>query len=192
MSQRPVILGIDPGSRQTGYALLAKEASGWVALDIGVIRLSTIKDQSERLDRIYMEVRVLIERFNPTDAAIETPVYSVDPLAMLKLGRAQAAAMLAIKKAGLPVTEYYPKAIKKAVTGNGNASKKQVAGMLCRLVSIENESMASDASDALAIAWCHQLEQSRPAGLTRNRSYHQNNKKSGWAAFVDENPDRVR
>lgn len=192
MRQRPVILGIDPGSRQTGYALLAEKAGGWVALDVGVIRLASIDDQSERLDRIYMEVSGLITRFGPTDAAIETPVYSVDPLAMLKLGRAQAAAMLAIQKSGLSVTEYYPKAIKKAVTGNGNASKKQVAGMLCRLISVENESMASDASDALAIAWCHQLEQSRPAGLTRTRSYHQNNKKSGWAAFVDENPDRVR
>ncbi|MEX0593535.1 MAG: crossover junction endodeoxyribonuclease RuvC [Balneolaceae bacterium] len=192
MSKRPVILGIDPGSRQTGYALLAEESHGWVALEVGVIRLANIDNQSERLDRIFMEVAGLIKRFNPTDAAIETPVYSVDPLAMLKLGRAQAAAMLAIRKSGLPVTEYYPKAIKKAVTGNGNASKKQVAGMLCRLVSVENESMASDASDALAIAWCHQLEQKRPAGLTRTRTYHQNNKKSGWAAFVDENPDRVR
>lgn len=192
MNQQPVILGIDPGSRQTGYAILAREERKWIALDAGVIRLASLENQSERLDRIFQEVTRLIERFSPTDSAIETPVYSVDPLAMLKLGRAQAAAMLAIRQSGLPVTEYYPKAIKKAVTGNGNASKKQVAGMLYRLVSIDQESLASDASDALAIAWCHQLEQNRPAAWSRTKNYHQNSKKSGWAAFVDENPDRVR
>ncbi|MEX0890317.1 MAG: crossover junction endodeoxyribonuclease RuvC [Balneolaceae bacterium] len=186
-----IILGIDPGSRHTGYAILVEEGRVFRAIACDAIHVDHLKDHTDRLQYLYRAVTDLIREYRPTDCAVETPVYGVDPLAMLKLGRAQAAALLAIANEELPVCEYYPKAIKKAVTGNGNAAKKQVAYMLEKLVTLPSNRMSADASDALAVAWCHQMALDRPVGTSSGKAYHQNNGKSSWAAFVDENPDRV-
>ncbi len=189
MSDR-IILGIDPGSRETGYALLSVESGRHRVLACHTISSASIKDHTERLKHIYKEVTALINRYNPTDCAVETPVYGIDPLAMLKLGRAQAAALLAFTNMDLPVSEYYPKAIKKSVTGNGNASKKQVAYMLGKLLDLPDKTLTADATDALAVAWTHHLHLDHP--LMNKKAYHQNNRKSGWAAFIEANPDRVK
>lgn len=191
MAQR-IIMGIDPGSRHTGFAVLAEESGKFRALVCDVINTDRLNDQTERLREIYKSVGKLVRNYQPTHCAVETPVYGVDPLAMLKLGRAQAAAILAISGEGVPVSEYYPKAIKKAVTGNGNASKKQVAYMLEKLILLPPGKVTADATDALAVAWCHHLNLDLPEGSGGGKKYHQNNRKSGWAAFVDENPDRIR
>jgi crossover junction endodeoxyribonuclease RuvC len=112
-------------------------------------------------------------------------------MAMLKLGRAQAAAMLAITNNGLPAVEYFPKVVKKSITGNGNASKEQVAFMLNKMVKLPDEKLSNDATDALAVAWCHLMKGKGITGSTKKKT-HQNNAKGDWASFVADNPDRVK
>ncbi|MFU8811422.1 MAG: crossover junction endodeoxyribonuclease RuvC [Balneolaceae bacterium] len=184
------ILGIDPGSRATGYAVLEENNRIFTPLAIGVIRTHDIDDHTRRLQTIFEEVSELVSIHKPDECAVETPVYGSDPLAMLKLGRAQAAAILAVTNSGLQIAEYYPKAVKKAITGNGNASKKQVASMLQRMMELGDVSLTNDATDALAVAWCHHMRRNSVAG--QSKKTHQNNSKSGWAAFMEQNPDRVK
>lgn len=189
-----IILGIDPGSRNTGYSILTEKEGKLVALRCDVIKLADIEEHSERLKVIYTRVTEIVRSFNPTACAVETPVYGVDPLAMLKLGRAQAAAILAIANQDIPVTEYYPKEVKKSITGNGNASKQQVAFMLKKMVTLPEEKLGNDATDALAVAWCHLIKISSLEGKIPKdkKKLHQNRSKSSWADFVDKNPERVR
>jgi len=186
------ILGIDPGSRHTGYAVLVVDGTSYSAKTFGVLRMDKMKSQTERLQYIFEEISALIKKYKPDECAVETPIYGVDPLAMLKLGRAQAAAILAITNNSLPVEEYYPKAVKKSITGNGNASKKQVAFMLSRLMETTDENIGNDATDALAVAWCHYTHSNSISSQAVKKSSHQNNRKSSWAAFVDDNPDRIK
>lgn len=190
-----VILGIDPGSRNTGYAILTEDNGKLVALRCDVIKMAHIDDHPDRLQHIFNKVTKLVKSFEPTSCAVETPVYGVDPLAMLKLGRAQAAAMLAITNSDIVVSEYYPKEVKKSITGNGNASKEQVAFMLRKMVTLPNEKLSKDATDALAVAWCHLMKSSGIGGSISSSSsgkLHQNNSKGSWESFVANNPDRVR
>lgn len=189
-----LILGIDPGSRNTGYSVLTEENAKLVALRCDVIKTAHIDNHSKRLQHIFVKVSELVTSFNPASCAVETPVYGVDPLAMLKLGRAQAAAILAITNHNIPVAEYYPKEVKKSITGNGNASKEQVAFMLRKMVRLPDEELSKDATDALAVAWCHLMKQNaignQGSGSAKKR--HQNNSKGSWESFVANNPDRVR
>lgn len=186
------ILGIDPGSRTTGFAMLVENNGKFHAEVCDVLQMSQMESHTERLQFIFDEISKLVEYHKPTECAIETPVYGVDPLAMLKLGRAQAAAILAISNQKVSVSEYYPKAVKKAITGNGNASKKQVAFMLDKLITLPDEKLKSDATDALAVAWCHFTNTNQISTAKGAKKMHQNNSKSSWAAFVENNPDRVR
>lgn len=184
-----IILGIDPGSRKTGIAVLTKKDQKWVAIRCETLNISGEDDHAVRLHLIFNAISKVIEEEKPTACAIETPIYGVDPLAMLKLGRAQAAAMLAAKDKGLSVTEYYPKVVKKSITGNGNASKDQVAYMLKKVIQLPDIKLSQDATDALAVAWCYGI------GITdvtsSSKKTHQNNKKSDWKSFIDSNPDRI-
>lgn len=186
-----IILGIDPGSRFTGYAVLTEEKGKLIALRCDVLKMSHMEDHSDRLKYIFDQISGIIKSNKPTTCAVETPIYGVDPQAMLKLGRAQAAAILAIKNCGLPAFEYYPKVVKKAITGNGNASKEQVAFMLNKMVKLPDEKLKNDATDALAVAWCHYMKGKRLPGMNTKKT-HQNNKKSDWASFVADNPNRVK
>lgn len=177
-----------------GLAVIKAEARTIEVLCYDVLRLSHIENHHERLKRIYSAIMDTITEFSPTDASIETPVYGKDPLAMLKLGRAQAASILAIVHNELPLTEYYPKAIKKAITGNGNATKKQVAVMLANQITIPNDkSLPADASDALAVALCHYFNLIRPvtSGIPKKKQ-HQNRAVGGWESFVSQNPEKVK
>ena len=189
-----IILGIDPGSRNTGYAILTEQDGKLVAMRCDVLKMAHMDDHSDRLQYIFEEVSNIISSFEPTSCAVETPVYGVDPLAMLKLGRAQAAAMLAITNNDISVTEYYPKQVKKSITGNGNASKEQVAFMLKKMVSLPDEKLTNDATDALAVAWCHLMKQNQfqQQAPKSKKKLHQNNSKSSWEDFVSENPDRIK
>jgi crossover junction endodeoxyribonuclease RuvC len=186
-----IILGLDPGSRVTGFSVLNQRGSVFHTLDCGVIRLTSLDDHSERLRLIYTSVMALILKYKPSECAVETPVYGKDPLAMLKLGRAQAACMLAVINSELPVTEYYPKAVKKAITGRGNASKEQVAYMLHKLIRIEQASLPNDATDALAVAWCHSMRH-KTGMITGTIKSHQNRKSNTWSDYIRQNPERVR
>ena len=185
-----IILGIDPGSRNTGYAVLTEENGKLIALRCDVLKMAHIEEHSDRLKFIFDQLSSIISSIKPTACAVETPIYGVDPQAMLKLGRAQAAAILAIKNCGLEVTEYFPKVVKKSITGNGNASKEQVAFMLKKMVSLPDEKLSNDATDALAVAWCHMMK--GKLILTSKKKTHQNNKKSDWASYVADNPERVK
>ena len=186
------ILGIDPGSRATGFAILSIRNNSYKTEDIGVLRMEKMADHTDRLQYIFEEVTKLVKKYKPKECAVETPIYGVDPLAMLKLGRAQAAAILAITNQKIPVSEYYPKAVKKAITGNGNASKKQVAFMLERMITMPDKKMTGDETDALAVAWCHYTKSGKIGSGQVSKKSHQNNSKSSWAAFVEKNPDRVK
>jgi len=181
-----IILGIDPGSRFTGYGIIRCSGNSSALLDYGVIRTLDKPDQGGRLKAIYDGVDRLIRKHAPDECALEMPVYGKNPQSMLKLGRAQAAAMLAAMNHGLTVTEYTPKEIKKSVTGNGNAAKEQVRFMVRTVLSLpaDHPVLQLDASDALAISICHSHRASH--GSTSEESYR------GWEAFINANPGRVR
>jgi crossover junction endodeoxyribonuclease RuvC len=177
-----IVLGIDPGSQVTGFGLIEVEGSSEKLLHVGVIRLDRAQNQQLRLAEVYKTLCALIEKHLPDFCAVEMPVYGKNPQSMLKLGRVQAAAMLAALSHEIPVVEYTPKEVKKAVTGNGNASKEQVRFMVRSLLSISDEKdLALDASDALAVGLCH-AQRNGKAGATGRKS---------WNQFIRENPERV-
>ncbi len=175
------ILGIDPGSSQTGYGIIDElnQVHGY-----GIVALTG--DHMLRIQTIYHEVSRLVTQLKPNSCAIEMPVYGRNPQAMLKLGRAQAAAMLAVLNQGISVAQYTPKMIKRSITGSGNASKEQVAYMVVSLLNFGqlNDGMSHDASDALAVAFCHK-ERELAGNQPTTPQYR------GWADFIRENPDRV-
>ena len=150
-----VILGIDPGSRHTGYGILEVEGNRQALAEFGVLHLDVTDDHELRLKHIYDRLTQDIERCPPDECAIEMPIYGRNPQSMLKLGRAQAAAMLAVLNRQIPVTQYTPKEVKKSVTGNGRAPKEQVRSMVERLLGPQTLPPGDDLSDALAVALCH-------------------------------------
>lgn len=178
-----LILGIDPGSRFTGFGIIVCEGGKERVLDYGVLRLDERDSHALRLKHIYDRVLKLIDTHLPDECAIEMPVYGNNPQSMLKLGRAQAAAMLAVLNREIPVTQYSPKEVKKSVTGNGNASKQQVWYMVRSILTIGSDDvpMGTDAADALAVSLCHAHRGSQNGGK----------RFSGWDAFVRQNPGRV-
>lgn len=153
-------------------------------LHMDVLKQKTEADAYERLQRIYQKIKILIDEFKPSEMAIEAPFFGKNVQSMLKLGRAQGVAIAAAMQKNLIVTEYSPKKVKQAITGNGNASKEQVWSMLQRQLHLPDKPKYFDASDALAVALCHHYENQSPlAGLT---------KKKGWEDFIAQNPDRVK
>lgn len=176
-----IILGIDPGSRHTGYGVVEVDDGAARALEHGVLHLNARDSHQLRLKHIYDRLTQITERTLPDECAIEMPVYGQNPQSMLKLGRAQAAAMLAVLSRGLPVTEYTPAEVKQAVTGNGNATKEQVRYMVRTLLDLGQDVLGLDASDALAVGLCHQHRRTQ-----QTTTSHKN-----WASFVQANPGRI-
>ncbi len=178
-----IILGVDPGSRISGFAVVRCSGASEVLVDAGIIRVSTDDTHQLRLKQIYEALSELIASHRPDYCAVEMPVYGSNPQSMLKLGRVQAAAMLAALNREIPVVEYSPKQVKKSVTGNGNASKEQVRYMIASILSLGDVSaLPLDASDAVAVALCHAHRgPETPGGSYRN-----------WADFVKDNPERTR
>lgn len=184
-TQRPqrIILGIDPGTNILGYGVVLVDRKQAHYVDMGVLDLRKEKNHFTKLARIFNEVGALIERYSPDDLAIEAPFFGKNVQAMLKLGRAQGAAIAAALHRQIPVFEYEPRKAKMAVTGNGAASKEQVQTVLGKTLHIEMENRWLDASDALAIAMCHFYQLSNPLA-DRAAS-------TSWKAFVDAHPDRI-
>ncbi len=177
-----IVLGIDPGSLHTGYAVIRLDGEETTSIEYDVLHFGARTEHVLRLKRIFEHITEVIDRTQPDEAAVEMPVYGRNPQSMLKLGRAQAAASLAALLRQIPVSEYTPKEVKKAVTGNGNASKEQVWGMVRATLAL-TEDRGRDASDALAVALCH---------AHRQRPDVQRRKSGGsWAAFVSANPSRI-
>ncbi|HAW57745.1 MAG TPA: crossover junction endodeoxyribonuclease RuvC [Bacteroidales bacterium] len=179
--QDRIILGIDPGTTIMGYSLIECQKDEIEILTLGVLRLSMIANQPLKLKRIFEGTLSLIDEYKPDELAIEAPFYGKNVQSMLKLGRAQGVAIAAALYRNIPIFEYSPKKIKQSVTGNGNASKQQVAAMLGRLLTIAETPESLDATDALAAAVCHYLQ---------DNPYSEIKKYTGWKAFLHDNPDR--
>ena len=177
-----IILGIDPGTIVMGFGLIQVNGSKVKALEIGILKLGRIDDHAVRLKRIFEETIQIIEKFHPDELAIEAPFFGKNVQSMLKLGRAQGVAIAAALSRQIPITEYSPKKIKMSITGNGNASKEQVAAMLQQILGIQKDKHALDATDALGAALCHYYQSSKAIG--GKKSY------TGWKAFLAENPKR--
>jgi len=159
-----IIMGVDPGTNLMGYGLLRCVGNKAELLTMGVIKLSQYESQYLRLGKIFKRITSIIDEFHPDEMAIEAPFYGKNVQSMLKLGRAQGVAITAAIMRDIPITEYEPRKIKIAVTGNGAASKEQVAGMMQRLLHISKEDMEVqlDATDALAAAYCHFIQLGKP------------------------------
>ncbi len=179
------ILGIDPGTNLMGYAIIQVEGREITVVEIGTLSLRHLKDQASKLQHIFQDTQALIQRHLPYAMAIETPFFARNVQSMFKLGRAQGVAIAAAMYQGIPVAEYSPKKVKQSVTGNGNASKEQVAAMLANLLRITLREEYFDATDALAIALCHHYQAKLPQASAGKG-------KSGWSSFIKDNPGRVK
>ena len=177
-----IILGIDPGTIVMGYGLLHIENNKLKPLGLGVIKLEKLDDHALRLKKIFERTVGIIEEYKPDELAIEAPFFGKNVQSMLKLGRAQGVAIAAALSKNIPITEYSPRKIKMSITGNGNASKEQVAAMLQQILGIEKERDYLDATDAMGAALCHYY-QNKNIG-TNSKSY------TGWKAFLADNPKR--
>ncbi len=178
------ILGVDPGTNILGYAVIEVDGKDLRVLNFGVFRLEKYESHHEKLKEIFLQLQEIIETYLPKQLAIEAPFYGKNVQSMLKLGRAQGVSMAAAMTMGLEIEEYAPKKIKQSITGNGNASKEQVAAMLESILKIKITSQHLDATDALAVAVTH-FNQSR--GFSAGQKRH-----SGWASFVKDNPNKVK
>jgi crossover junction endodeoxyribonuclease RuvC len=178
-----IILGIDPGTNVLGYGILEIAEKDMRLHCLGVFHLKKEKDHYQKLNRIYELMRELIHEHHPHEMAIESPFFGKNIQSMLKLGRAQGVAITVALSESIPVFEYSPRKIKQSVTGNGNASKEQVCGVLKQLFIIEEETKFFDATDALAAAVCHHFQ--------NNSVVNQSKKFSGWNDFLAKNPEKM-
>lgn len=173
------VLGIDPGSRITGYGIVEQQGTRLVHVDNGAIFTDTASDFPGRLKRIYDGLNEVITRYSPEAAAIENIFFSTNVQSALKLGQARGAAIVAAVTAGLPVAEYTALQVKQAVVGQGRAEKGQVQQMLKVLLGLPEVAQA-DASDALAVAVCHLnsrlLRQKAGAAIPRRQTSWRNYK----------------
>lgn len=176
-----IILGLDPGTSVMGYGIILVKNSSIKLLQFGVIHLDKLESHELRLKKIFDRVLSILDEFSPDEVALEAPFYGKNVQSMLKLGRAQGVAMSAALFRQIPIVEYAPKKVKQSVTGNGNASKEQVAKMLMTLFTIKEAPKLMDATDALAVAVCHHYQNGA-----------EKSKKKSWEAFVKDNPKRVK
>jgi len=177
-----VIIGIDPGTNFLGYAIIESIGKQIEVREVDTIKLKKMTNAYEKLYAIFGEVQDLVYRFRPQEMAIEAPFYGKNVQSMLKLGRAQGVAIAAGMVQKLDITEYAPKTIKLAITGNGNASKEQVAALLGTLLKIDVSKLSLDSTDALAVALCHYYRKGKAGSGGENFK--------DWGAFLKKNPER--
>ena len=182
MSNERIILGIDPGTTIMGFGLIKVVNKRMEFMQLNELHLKKYGDHYLKLKHIFERTIELIDTFNPDEIAIEAPFFGKNVQSMLKLGRAQGVAMAAGLSRQIPITEYLPKKIKMAITGNGNASKEQVAKMLQSMLDLKDLPKNLDATDGLAAAVCHFYNSGK---VNVGKSY------SGWESFVKQNDDRI-
>lgn len=183
MASERIILGIDPGTTIMGFGLIKVVKKEMQFMQLNELQLKKYDDHYVKLRVIFERTIELIETYHPDEIAIEAPFLGKNVQSMLKLGRAQGVAMAAGLSRQIPITEYEPKKIKMAITGNGNASKEQVAKMLQQLLNIGELPKNLDSTDGLAAAVCHHFNSGKKI---TGKSY------SGWDAFIKQNADRVK
>jgi len=187
MEKERIVLGIDPGTTIMGYGLLRGESvNKAVLLALGVLELQKYDDHYTKLKVIFDRVTGLIDQFHVTELAIEAPFYGKNVQSMLKLGRAQGTAIAAALSRSLDIHEYAPRKIKLAITGQGNASKEQVAALLQKMFAISEMPSNLDATDGLAAAVCHFYQK------TQSSSASTDNTAKSWKEFVSQHPKRIR
>ena len=179
-----IILGIDPGTTIMGFGLIKVVGKKMEFLQLNELQLSKYDNHYKRLKLIFERTIELIDTYHPDQIAIEAPFFGKNVQSMLKLGRAQGVAMAAGLSRDIPITEYAPKKIKMAITGNGNASKEQVAKMLQSILGLKELPKNLDSTDGLAAAVCHFYNSGKTLGA--GKSY------SGWASFVQQNEKRIK
>lgn len=178
-----IILGIDPGTSITGYGVIKIDGNKPALLTIGALDLSKYDDHYIKLKCIFDQVTEIIDKYHPDELAIEAPFYGKNVQSMLKLGRAQGAAIAAALSRSMPIFEYAPRKIKMSITGQGAASKEQVARMLGNILKFNITDLKLDATDGLAAALCHYYQTNRPASVKSFNS---------WKDFMNKNPRRVK
>lgn len=178
------IIGIDPGTNILGYGIIEIDSKHPHFVDMGVFDLRKIKDPFEKLANIYAGVGELLDEHHPDQLAVESPFYGKNAQVILKLGRAQGAALTSAVIRGIPVAEYAPRKAKIAICGNGAASKEQVSMMIQKTLNVKLDPKYLDATDALAIALCHYYQLTSPLAQVGG--------KSDWATFLAQNPDRIK
>ena len=177
-------VGIDPGTNVMGYGLIRAVGNKAELMAMGVIDMRKDGDPYLRLGKIFEQVTEIIDQYLPDEMAIEAPFFGKNVQSMLKLGRSQGVAIAAAVHHSVPIHEYAPMKIKMAITGQGQASKEQVADMLKRLLHIPQERMPRlmDATDALGVAYCHFMQAGAP---TEGVKYH------GWKDVINKNQNRL-
>ena len=184
MADERIILGIDPGTLLLGFGIIRVEGKKPSYVDMGVLDLRKEADAYAKLKAIYECISEVCKSYHPTELAIESPFYGKNAQVVLKLGRAQGAAILAALEYGVQsVTEYAPRKAKEAIVGNGAASKEQVQLMLEKTLGVKLESRHLDATDALAIALCHHYQTANPLIGAKG--------KGGWEQFLKDHPERI-
>lgn len=181
MAPSKIILGLDPGTNLMGFGIIKSNNISIKLIQYGVIKMNMEKEHHKRLKTIFKTVNDLIKEFKPHEISIEAPFYGKNVQSMLKLGRAQGAAIIAGEMNKINIFEYAPKKIKQSVTGNGNASKEQLSEMVKNIIGIKKlEKNKFDATDALGAAICHLYQ----------KSNNQRPNKS-WKNFIQTNPDKI-
>jgi len=176
-----IILGIDPGTNVMGYGIITVKNREISLLAMGAIHLTKYGDHAIRLKKIFEKTLHLIDEYKVDECALEAPFYGKNVQSMLKLGRAQGVSMAAALIRDVPVSEYLPKKVKKAITGKGAASKEQVGAMLKTIVPFKETPKYLDATDGLAVAVCHHFQGN---AIQSQKSY------SNWDSFLKNNPNR--
>jgi crossover junction endodeoxyribonuclease RuvC len=178
-----IILGIDPGTSITGYGIIRVSGRDPELVTIGSIDLSKFDDHFLKIKHIFERTIGIIEEYHPDELAIEAPFYGKNVQSMLKLGRAQGAAIAAALSRSVPVSEYAPRKIKMSITGRGSASKEQVASMLMKILKFDKIEVRLDATDGLAAALCHFYQTNNPV---QDKSFN------SWKDFISKNPRRIK
>jgi crossover junction endodeoxyribonuclease RuvC len=180
-----IILGIDPGTAVMGYGLIKETGAKIELISLGVVKMDKIDDHMLKLQRIFEKTVALIDNYKPDCMALEAPFYGKNIQVMLKLGRAQGVAMAAGLSRNIDITEYAPRKVKQSTTGNGSATKEQVAAMLQNLLKFSETPDFLDATDGLAVAVCHSFQRMPTGKSAGKKSY------SGWDTFAKDNAGRV-
>lgn len=184
LTKEKIILGIDPGTNLLGFGIIRVNGRKAEYVDMGVLDLRKEKDAYAKLKAIYDCISEVCKTYKPDEMALESPFYGKNAQVILKLGRAQGAAMMAGLQYGIEVFEYAPSKAKEAIVGNGAASKEQVEMMLEKTLGVKLEARHLDATDALAIAMCHFYQSTNPLASASDSK--------GWENFVKNNPDRIK
>ena len=182
MGAERIILGIDPGTTIMGYGVIRATGIQPELIALGSIELHKFKDHYLKLRHIFERTLSIIDQYHPDELAIEAPFYGKNVQSMLKLGRAQGSAISAALYRELPIFEYAPRKIKMAITGQGSASKEQVAALLVNILKIKEPPKNLDATDGLAAALCHFYQKKLPGQAASYKS---------WKDFISKNPDRL-